>query len=257
MITGEAPWRCLGLKGQFALFTHITTTKMSPLDEEKRASDRTMSPEFEAFLGRCFERNYDHRPYADALALDPFLASSAATEDDTLRGTTQGLEALLLAKTASHPSPAAEGAPTKSKNPFKKAVASVVNPEPQHPLPPPPPVVFFDGSPQSGMGESSDRVNVGSLSKVKSPEADIEEPPERPPTPTRQPSGGDDTSVSEDEDDDESDDVGDTEVARQGLGLIGIDEAYERGIIDATKYHQLMKNNIFEVDEETGAPARH
>ena len=57
MVTGEAPWRCLKLKGQYALFTHITGTDKSPLEEEERVKGRAVvSSDLRDFLQRCFLR---------------------------------------------------------------------------------------------------------------------------------------------------------------------------------------------------------
>ena len=38
MATGKPPWRCLNLRGQFQLFTHVTTSTESPLDAEDRVA---------------------------------------------------------------------------------------------------------------------------------------------------------------------------------------------------------------------------
>jgi serine/threonine protein kinase len=38
MATGRPPWRCLGLRGQFQLFTHVTASAESPVDAEDRTA---------------------------------------------------------------------------------------------------------------------------------------------------------------------------------------------------------------------------
>ncbi len=56
---GEAPWRCLKLNGQYALFTRITGTVKSPLEEEEeeRIKGRAIvSSDLRDFLQRCFLR---------------------------------------------------------------------------------------------------------------------------------------------------------------------------------------------------------
>jgi serine/threonine protein kinase len=103
MCTGRAPWRCMKLKGQFALFTYINESENeSPLQLEERMEHAGLpfvSPDLRAFISRCFIRDYTQRPHAAELLSDPFFAlSNDEDSDDELGQTTQGIEKLLEKK---------------------------------------------------------------------------------------------------------------------------------------------------------------
>jgi len=287
MVSGQAPWRCLKLKGQYQLFTTIESNKReSPLDVEERVARKgepLVTADLRDFLQLCFERNYDKRPYASSLQQHPFLrdplladdesnGEGAGDDDAELGQTTAGIEGLLLQKEAKEakeaecevaqqrkkdsppptspppPSSSEDFGSAKKKNPFggKKKAGGSGTPPKKVACDTPALVPFgagdgnFDGSASEG-----DQVNVASVVKQATAAADStpnssHAPPAAPavaaaairpaPLPPAPP-------PPEEEEEEEV-----------VVVMVGIDSAWEQGVISPTQYQALSRMNIFEID---------